>query len=142
MDCVKLLLAFGADPLATNRREQTPQDIANEPVRTVLRRSSSATLEEVDYPLSVDTKPGLRILFLDGGGIRGLAQIEMLMEIERRTKKKIVDMFDWIVGTSTGGIVALGLIYGKKTMLCTRAYVHLHCTIHRSKGFTMLESWT
>ena len=58
-------------------------------------------------------KPGSRILFLDGGGIRGLIQIEILMEIERRTGRKITELFDWIVGTSTGGIVALGLVYGK-----------------------------
>ena len=73
-----------------------------------------------------EIKPGLRILFLDGGGIRGLAQIEMLMEIERRTKQKIVDMFDWIVGTSTGGIVALGMVYGERA-LCAQ---HTHAPTH------------
>ena len=54
-----------------------------------------------------------RVLFLDGGGIRGLVQIEVLMELERRTGRKITELFDWIIGTSTGGIVALGLVYGK-----------------------------
>ena len=54
---------------------------------------------------------GSRILSLDGGGIRGLLQIEILSEIERRTGKKITDLFDIIMGTSTGGIVALGLVY-------------------------------
>lgn len=32
--------------------------------------------------------------------------------IEQRTGHKITDLFDWIIGTSTGGIVALGLVYG------------------------------
>ena len=56
---------------------------------------------------------GNRILFLDGGGIRGLMQIEMLLKLQRMTGKPITDMFDFIVGTSTGGILALGLVYGK-----------------------------
>ena len=56
---------------------------------------------------------GNRVLFLDGGGIRGLVQIEVLMELERRTGRKITELFDWIIGTSTGGIVALGVVYGK-----------------------------
>ena len=33
-------------------------------------------------------------------------------QIERRTGRKITELFDWIVGTSTGGIVALGMVYG------------------------------
>ena len=59
-------------------------------------------------------KPGSTILFLDGGGIRGLLSIEILMDIEARTEKRIIDLFDWIVGTSTGRIIALALVYGKK----------------------------
>ena len=56
---------------------------------------------------------GSRILFLDGGGVKGLLQIEILMQIEEKTERKITDLFDWIVGTSTGGIIALGLVYGE-----------------------------
>lgn len=56
---------------------------------------------------------GSRVLFLDGGGVRGLIQVEVLMELERRTGRRVTELFDWIVGTSTGGIVALGLVYGE-----------------------------
>lgn len=55
---------------------------------------------------------GSRVLCLDGGGIRGLLQMATLREIERQTGMKIVELFDWIVGTSTGGIIALSLTYG------------------------------
>lgn len=55
---------------------------------------------------------GSRILCLDGGGIRGLVTLSILQEIERKMNKKITEIFDWIVGTSTGGIIALGLCYG------------------------------
>lgn len=62
-------------------------------------------------------KLGSRILFLDGGGMRGLVEIEILIDIERRTGHKITELFDWIVGTSTGGIVALGLVYSKQKIM-------------------------
>lgn len=55
---------------------------------------------------------GSRILFLDGGGMRGLIQIEILRQLEKETGRHITELFDWIVGTSTGGVIALGLVYG------------------------------
>ena len=45
--------------------------------------------------------------------MRGLVQIEILSQLEVATGRKITELFDWIVGTSTGGILALGLVYGK-----------------------------
>ena len=58
-------------------------------------------------------KGGSRILFLDGGGIKGLGLIETLSHIETATGRRIVELFDWIVGTSIGGLLALGLVHGK-----------------------------
>lgn len=50
-----------------------------------------------------------RILSLDGGGLKGIIQITVLKEIERRTGKRITDLFDLIAGTSTGGLIACAL---------------------------------
>lgn len=50
-----------------------------------------------------------KILSIDGGGIRGIIPAILLAEIEKLTGKKIADLFDLIAGTSTGGILALGL---------------------------------
>jgi uncharacterized protein len=50
-----------------------------------------------------------KVLSIDGGGIRGLIPAMVLAEIERRTGKRIAEMFDLVAGTSTGGILALGL---------------------------------
>lgn len=50
-----------------------------------------------------------RILSIDGGGIRGLIPALVLAELERRTGCPVADCFDLIAGTSTGGILALGL---------------------------------
>lgn len=50
-----------------------------------------------------------KILSIDGGGIRGLIPALVLAEIEQATGKRISELFDLIVGTSTGGILALAL---------------------------------
>ena len=49
------------------------------------------------------------ILSIDGGGIRGIIPAMVLKEIEDRTGKRTADLFDVIAGTSTGGLLALGL---------------------------------
>jgi patatin-like phospholipase/acyl hydrolase len=53
-----------------------------------------------------------RILCLDGGGIKGVFTAAALARVEDQTKKRIVDHFDLICGTSTGGILAIGLGMG------------------------------
>jgi len=55
----------------------------------------------------------VRILSIDGGGIRGLVPALLLAEIESRTGRRIAELFDLIAGTSTGGILALGLTIPK-----------------------------
>ncbi len=47
------------------------------------------------------------ILSIDGGGIRGIIPALILQEIEARSGMRIADLFDLIVGTSTGGIIAI-----------------------------------
>src|SRR5919198_1933113 len=52
---------------------------------------------------------GVKVLAIDGGGIRGLIPALVLAEIESRTGRRIADMVDLLAGTSTGGIIACGL---------------------------------
>jgi len=49
------------------------------------------------------------ILSLDGGGIRGLIPALVVKKIEDETGRPAAELFDLIAGTSTGGILALGL---------------------------------
>jgi patatin-like phospholipase/acyl hydrolase len=51
----------------------------------------------------------IKILSLDGGGIRGIIPAMVLNEIEKRTGKPVSRLFDLIAGTSTGGLLAVGL---------------------------------
>lgn len=52
----------------------------------------------------------IKILSIDGGGIRGIIPAMAMVEIERRTGKHMTELFDLIAGTSTGGVLALGLV--------------------------------
>jgi patatin-like phospholipase/acyl hydrolase len=47
------------------------------------------------------------VLSLDGGGVRGLATSVFLYELEKKIGKPLSSKFDLVVGTSTGGILAL-----------------------------------
>ncbi len=50
-----------------------------------------------------------KILAIDGGVIRGIISAMVVAEIEKRTGKPIAEVFDMVAGTSSGGIIALGL---------------------------------
>jgi patatin-like phospholipase/acyl hydrolase len=69
------------------------------------------TLTQERSPNNMNTQanPKYKILAIDGGGIRGIIPTMILAEIEKRTQKQIFSMFDLIAGTSSGGILALGL---------------------------------
>ena len=73
-----------------------------------------------DFPIELDLNihpvtAGLRTLSLDGGGVRGIAIIITLIEFLRRFNfrtglhQPIQSLFDMFVGTSVGGLIALGL---------------------------------
>ena len=59
-----------------------------------------------------------RILSIDGGGIRGIIPARFLCELESHVSHqrgepiRLCDYFDLICGTSTGGIIAIGLALG------------------------------
>jgi patatin-like phospholipase/acyl hydrolase len=54
-------------------------------------------------------KRTIRVLSIDGGGIRGIIPSLLLKEIEGLAQRPISHLFDLIVGTSTGGLIALAL---------------------------------
>jgi patatin-like phospholipase/acyl hydrolase len=53
-----------------------------------------------------------QILSLDGGGLKGIFTASFLAAIEEATGEQIIDYFDLVSGTSTGGIIALALGLG------------------------------
>jgi patatin-like phospholipase/acyl hydrolase len=51
----------------------------------------------------------VRVLSIDGGGIRGIIPAVALADLEERAGRPVSELFDLIAGTSTGGILALAL---------------------------------
>jgi hypothetical protein len=72
-----------------------------------------------------------RLLAIDGGGIRGVLSLEVLKKIEDILRSRsnhgadfrLSDYFDYIAGTSTGGIIAAGLSIGMSVDEVMRFYV-------------------
>jgi patatin-like phospholipase/acyl hydrolase len=82
----------------------------------------------------MDSERPLRILVLDGGGVRGLSEVLILKFLmlrlrheERKAKQRLSDLpspwkhFDLICGTSTGGLLALML--GRLRLVIPGAFV-------------------
>jgi patatin-like phospholipase/acyl hydrolase len=85
----------------------------------------------------MDGRKPLRILSLDGGGVRGIASLYILRELMSQVRRDLqmkdsklalrpCDYFDLICGTSTGGLIAL--------MLGRLRYVSPHLLLDAKKG--------
>lgn len=74
-------------------------------------RRTEGILPTRRQPVLWDNNRPFRILSLDGGGIKGIFPAAVLASLEKRylEGKSVGDYFDLIAGTSTGGILALGL---------------------------------
>lgn len=57
----------------------------------------------------MEEKKKFKILSIDGGGIKGLYSAQVLAKFEESFNTRLSDHFDLICGTSTGGIIALGV---------------------------------
>lgn len=81
-----------------------------EPPRQPMPRSAGV-LRQRRIPMDWPCDHNFRILSIDGGGIRGVFPAAILAGLEARycDGRSIAQYFDLIVGTSTGGIIALGL---------------------------------
>uniref|UniRef100_A0A8C5ARJ6 PNPLA domain-containing protein n=1 Tax=Gadus morhua TaxID=8049 RepID=A0A8C5ARJ6_GADMO len=74
-----------------------------------LRAAVREALSLVGYHDPVKGR-GIRLLSIDGGGLRGLLALQTLHKLEAQTGKPIYQLFDYICGVSTGAI--LGFMLG------------------------------
>jgi patatin-like phospholipase/acyl hydrolase len=74
-----------------------------------------------------------QILSLDGGGIKGLFSAAVLAKVEEDLGVHVADHFDLITGTSTGGIIALGLGLGLRPREIVQFYVSEGPSIFRKQ---------
>jgi patatin-like phospholipase/acyl hydrolase len=81
-----------------------------------------------------------RILSLDGGGIRGVFPAALLARLEEHLHHPIGNYFDLIAGTSTGGIIAIGLGLGIPARDILKLYVEEGPTIF-DQQHGAIENW-
>ncbi|KAI1287968.1 Calcium-independent phospholipase A2-gamma [Halotydeus destructor] len=97
-DAVSLAVGNGAVPILLRLR-----DTVNDRAVISLSRQALSLLGFVDPPKG----KGIRILSIDGGGMRGIIIVEILRQIESLTGSPIHKSFDLICGVSTGAIVTM-----------------------------------
>ena len=90
----------------------------------------------------IETPLPLRILSIDGGGLKGAMPAAVLAAVEEQTGERIVDHFDLIAGTSTGGIIALGLGMGLSAREILGFYQNKGPEIFGQLSNPEAESWT
>jgi len=89
-------------------------------------RRSDTILQTRREPLPWPDNATFRILSIDGGGIKGIFPAQVLAYLEENCLggRPIGDYFDLIAGTSTGGIIALGLGAGLTARSLLDLYVN------------------
>ena len=127
----KLLLVFKALPTIANKKGQKPVDLASPAQRkqfqsifedlisSMKTSKSQQSTTILPPPLQADS---VYLLSLDGGGVRGVITMQMLLAIQDRMKEldpmslSPLYYFDYISGTSIGCAPALYTFYGKTTL--------------------------
>ncbi|KAB1269595.1 85/88 kDa calcium-independent phospholipase A2 [Camelus dromedarius] len=71
------------------------------------------------------------LLCLDGGGVKGLVIIQLLIAIEKASGIATKDLFDWVAGTSTGGILALAILHSKSMAYMRGVYFRMKDEVFR-----------
>ncbi|MYI61352.1 MAG: patatin-like phospholipase family protein [Gemmatimonadetes bacterium] len=113
---------------SSNKRVDAAMFDSNEGVPP--KRSSGALKHRrVQLPWPEDRE--FRILAIDGGGIRGIFPATFLAGLEERYLGgvSVAQYFDLIAGTSTGGIIALGLASGLTAAEQRNLYIERGCDI-------------
>ena len=92
--------------------------------------------------MSEQKRERFQILSLDGGGIKGLFSVALLAKLEEDHGCDITEHFDLIVGTSTGGIIALALGAGMRPREIVEFYLSNGQEIfHNLFGLSSAKHW-
>ncbi|KAK9426461.1 hypothetical protein SUNI508_02902 [Seiridium unicorne] len=128
-------------------------------IKTYGKKTSKTTIEITRCPLHVQdviadppciipVKParaGVRILCLDGGGVRSIVELQVLKAIKKvlGPKLPLQLFFDLIIGSGTGGTIALGLSKNWSVEECIKRFKELSSDAFSPReltGVPMLEN--
>jgi len=83
----------------------------------------------------------MRILALNGGGMRGYLELAMLQRLERRYEQSIASLFDLIAGVSTGAVIATALAAGMSVTETKQAYRQMGHRVFGQKAPWWVWPW-
>ena len=116
----------------------SPAAVAHPRTRALRALAALGARAALDAALRTPARPaatGVRVLALDGGGMKGLACIRALEALAARLgpDAHVTDYFDLVAGTSTGAIIAAALAARRMTLAeVTHMYKHLGAAVFRS----------
>ena len=138
---VKAIIAFGGNINIKNKDGLTPLQMAQKGTDAdqkvcsqVLKETSDAIDQANTVYAATPLIPNIPrdsvfVLCLDGGGVRGLLTLQILIAIYNRMKHlqpdcaPIEEYFDYVAGTSVGGLIALSCTALKASLEASRAAV-------------------
>ena len=92
--------------------------------------------------MTIEIDGRFQILSLDGGGIKGLFSAAVLAAVEEDLNINVVDNFDLIAGTSTGGLIAIGLGLGLRPREIVEFYLREGRSVFPNQlGLKSLQHW-
>ncbi|VDP11895.1 unnamed protein product [Onchocerca flexuosa] len=146
VELVKLLLCFGASVQLKNDLGKTALDVGGNNTEimeclrlfahspSVIRPISNDVLSDLMQERALEKRHQMtseqkrrliNVISFDGGGIRGLILLQILQHIEQLLGHSVMEHFQWLCGTSTGAIIALGLVKGYSLKHCQSLYLRM-----------------
>nr|XP_058936520.1 85/88 kDa calcium-independent phospholipase A2 isoform X7 [Kogia breviceps] len=134
MEMIKALLVFGAEVDIPNDFGETPAFIASKHSKQLQDLVHISRARKPAFILSSmrdEKRTRDHLLCLDGGGVKGLVIIQLLIAIEKASGVATKDLFDWVAGTSTGGILALAIVHSKSMAYMRGVYFRMKDEVFR-----------
>ncbi|XP_051015929.1 85/88 kDa calcium-independent phospholipase A2 isoform X2 [Acomys russatus] len=134
VELVKALIVFGAEVDTPNDFGETPAFIASKISKQLQDLMPISRARKPPFILSSmrdEKRTNDHLLCLDGGGVKGLVIIQLLIAIEKASGVATKDLFDWVAGTSTGGILALAILHSKSMAYMRGVYFRMKDEVFR-----------
>ncbi|XP_012576094.1 PREDICTED: 85/88 kDa calcium-independent phospholipase A2 isoform X2 [Condylura cristata] len=134
VEMVKALIVFGAEVDTPNDFGETPVTIASKiskQLQDIVHISRARKPAFILSSMRDEKRAHDHLLCLDGGGVKGLVIIQLLIAIEKASGIPTKDLFDWVAGTSTGGILALAILHGKSMAYMRGVYFRMKDEVFR-----------
>ncbi|XP_020029207.1 85/88 kDa calcium-independent phospholipase A2 isoform X2 [Castor canadensis] len=121
-----------ASPLFSLERAQAPTiSLNNLELQDLMQISRARKPAFILNSMRDEKRTHDHLLCLDGGGVKGLVIIQLLIAIEKASGMATKDLFDWVAGTSTGGILALAILHSKSMAYMRGVYFRMKDEVFR-----------